>query len=315
MTWSLVEDRRGSLAVCDTAGGARRGIQPRNRHPDDGSSSGGASDRGYGIEERGGTTPLVGNGTSRPTGRPTSPRRVNALGFRQRRRSRTASWIRCVGSWRTDPHHGRRGREQRSMSRILVTGGAGFIGSHVVDAFVAAGADVLVVDSLDQHVFRSPPPYLNPKAEYCFADLRHVEFDERFGSVEAAVVHLAALGGVTRAAREPDNVLAANCVGTARLARAMTGWRRLFAGLSCVRVSASTGPTTSIVAPRARPCVTRVAASKTSRQGDSRFSARSAVVRPASFPSTSRRPRTHSRPMVRRSTCRSLHFAASRRRR
>ena len=110
--------------------------------------------------------------------------------------------------------------------KVVVTGGAGFIGSHVVDALVADGARVLVVDSLDQGVFRQPPPYLNPAAEYCFADLRHVEFDDRFHDAEA-VVHLAALGGVTRAAREPANVLDANGRGTARLVEAMSKWTKL----------------------------------------------------------------------------------------
>ena len=100
--------------------------------------------------------------------------------------------------------------------KILVTGGAGFIGSHVVDALVRDGAGVLALDSLDPGVFRAVPDYLNPKAEHCFADLRHVTFDERFADVEA-IVHFAALGGVARSAREPENVIGANCVGTARL--------------------------------------------------------------------------------------------------
>lgn len=110
--------------------------------------------------------------------------------------------------------------------KILVTGGAGFIGSHVVDALCASGARVLVVDSLDPEVFRAAPSYLNSAAEYCFADLRHFHPDDRFSDVEA-VVHFAALGGVARAAREPANVIAANCGGTARLVGAMSGWRKL----------------------------------------------------------------------------------------
>jgi dTDP-L-rhamnose 4-epimerase len=110
--------------------------------------------------------------------------------------------------------------------KVLVTGGAGFIGSHVVDALCSDGAKVLVVDSLDPGVFRAAPEYLNARAEYCFVDLRHFQPDERFADVEA-VVHLAALGGVTRAAREPANVIDANCGGTARLVTAMRGWSKL----------------------------------------------------------------------------------------
>lgn len=110
--------------------------------------------------------------------------------------------------------------------KVLVTGGAGFIGSHVVDALCQDGATVLVVDSLDPGVFHSVPGYLNARADYCFVDLRHFQPDDRFADVEA-VVHLAALGGVTRAAREPANVIGANCGGTARLVDAMTRWTKL----------------------------------------------------------------------------------------
>jgi dTDP-L-rhamnose 4-epimerase len=110
--------------------------------------------------------------------------------------------------------------------KVVVTGGAGFIGSHVVDSLVAAGANVIAVDSLDPGVFRAAPSYLNPRADYCFVDLRHFQPDDRFDDVEG-VVHLAALGGVTRAAREPANVIGANCTGTARLVAAMAHWPKL----------------------------------------------------------------------------------------
>jgi len=56
---------------------------------------------------------------------------------------------------------------------VLVTGGAGFIGSHVVDALVRRGDDVVVVDNLDPAAHASQPRYLNPGARYVWADLRH----------------------------------------------------------------------------------------------------------------------------------------------
>lgn len=118
--------------------------------------------------------------------------------------------------------------------KVLVTGAAGFIGSHVVDALIARGGEAIGLDSLDPGVHCKIPNYLNPQAEYCFADLRTWKPDDRFAKVEA-IVHLAALGGVGRAAREPANIVEANCAGTARLAEAAGQWaglRRIVLGSS-----------------------------------------------------------------------------------
>src|SRR6185295_8736762 len=110
--------------------------------------------------------------------------------------------------------------------KVLVTGGAGFIGSHVVDALREAGAAVVCVDSLDPGVHRERPTYLRRNVDYRVVDLRRFEPDAHFDDVEA-VVHLAALGGVARAAREPANILEANCAGTGRLVEAARRWTRL----------------------------------------------------------------------------------------
>ena len=58
------------------------------------------------------------------------------------------------------------------MRSVLVTGGAGFIGSHIVDALVARGDGVLVVDNLDVAAHAARPAYLNSGARYLWADLR-----------------------------------------------------------------------------------------------------------------------------------------------
>ncbi len=59
-----------------------------------------------------------------------------------------------------------------AAQRILVTGGAGFVGSHVVDELVAAGYEVRVLDSLHELAHGREPDYLNPAAEYRWADVR-----------------------------------------------------------------------------------------------------------------------------------------------
>lgn len=55
--------------------------------------------------------------------------------------------------------------------RVLVTGGAGFIGSAVVDQLIEAGHHVRVLDNLSPAAHSSAPDYLNPDAEYLWADL------------------------------------------------------------------------------------------------------------------------------------------------
>ena len=110
--------------------------------------------------------------------------------------------------------------------KILITGAAGFIGSHLVDRTAGEGADVLALDSLDPDVHHGAPEYLRDDVDYCFSDLRYVEPDSRFEDVEA-IVHLAALGGVGRAAREPANIIDANCRGTARLLEHARSWPKL----------------------------------------------------------------------------------------
>ena len=100
--------------------------------------------------------------------------------------------------------------------KVLVTGAAGFIGSHIIDGLLAAGADVLGLDSLDPGTWSRPPPYMQKDVPFVITDLRTVRWDPRFADVEA-IIHLAALGGVGRAELEPANVLGANAGGTAQL--------------------------------------------------------------------------------------------------
>ena len=80
--------------------------------------------------------------------------------------------------------------------RILVTGGAGFIGSHVVDDLVQAGAEVRVIDSLHPDAHFGPPAYLNESADYCFGDLADADVALAVTEGVDAVCHQASRVGL-----------------------------------------------------------------------------------------------------------------------
>ncbi len=102
--------------------------------------------------------------------------------------------------------------------KILVTGGAGFIGSHLVDALVERGDQVRVLDNLQPQVHRGRKPgYLNPKAEYRFDDLLDsARLTSALDGMEA-VVHLAALVGVGQSMYQIGRYVEGNTLATARL--------------------------------------------------------------------------------------------------
>ncbi|MGH9268441.1 MAG: NAD-dependent epimerase/dehydratase family protein, partial [Acidimicrobiales bacterium] len=74
--------------------------------------------------------------------------------------------------------------------RVLVTGGAGFIGSHVVDGLVAAGAEVRVIDAA------GAPPDANPAADYVTGDVNDAARVRRAVAGVDAVCHQAARVGL-----------------------------------------------------------------------------------------------------------------------
>jgi dTDP-L-rhamnose 4-epimerase len=100
--------------------------------------------------------------------------------------------------------------------RILVTGGAGFIGSHLVDRLLASGHEVRVLDSLEEQVHPAgPPDYLSPEAELVEGDVRdHTAVKHALHGVDS-VVHFAAAVGVGQSMYEIERYTSINAVGAA----------------------------------------------------------------------------------------------------
>ena len=101
--------------------------------------------------------------------------------------------------------------------RVLVTGGAGFIGSHLVDRLLADGFDVRILDSLDPQVHDGRPDYLATDAELVEGDVRDADVVARCLRGVDRVVHFAAAVGVGQSMYEIERYTAVNALGVAVL--------------------------------------------------------------------------------------------------
>jgi dTDP-L-rhamnose 4-epimerase len=103
---------------------------------------------------------------------------------------------------------------------VLITGGAGFIGSHVAAELIEFGYHVRVLDSLVTQVHGDKagrPAYLHEDAEFLLGDVRNAEIvDEALAGVDA-VYHFAALVGVGQSMYQTAEYTSVNNLGTAVL--------------------------------------------------------------------------------------------------
>lgn len=99
--------------------------------------------------------------------------------------------------------------------RVLVTGGAGLIGSHLADLLLREGHEVRIFDNLDtQTHLHGKPPWIPAEAEFIHGDMRNEADLKRALSGVEWVFHQAAFGGFTTALTQYMDV---NASGTARL--------------------------------------------------------------------------------------------------
>lgn len=105
-----------------------------------------------------------------------------------------------------------------SGKRVLVTGGAGFVGSHTVDALLRDGHSVRVFDNLDTQVHSDGvPAYLAREIEFQFGDMRDIEAVRAAARGMDVVYHLAAAVGVGQSMYEIARYMEVNTQGTANL--------------------------------------------------------------------------------------------------
>src|SRR6476619_7937625 len=101
--------------------------------------------------------------------------------------------------------------------RVLITGGAGFIGSHLADRLLADGHEVRALDNLDPqvHLQGERPDYLDADVELQTGDVRDRDAVRRALEGIDAVVHFAAAVGVGQSMYEIERYTSINAIGAA----------------------------------------------------------------------------------------------------
>lgn len=118
--------------------------------------------------------------------------------------------------------------------RVLVTGGAGFIGSHLVEYHLARGDSVVAMDDISTGRWENVDVHCeNPNYSYVEADVLQWDGLEQAIASADRIYHMAAIVGMFRVLRQPVEVTRVNVIGCERVLQAMV----------------NTGSTASIVIP------------------------------------------------------------------
>ena len=115
--------------------------------------------------------------------------------------------------------------------QVLVTGGAGFIGSFLVDRLLTAGHQVRLLDNLDPQVHHGRPSYLVPEAELLVGDVRNRQDCIKALEGVDALVHAAAAVGVAQSLYQIEHYVDVNVRGAATLLQCLAERRRPLAKL------------------------------------------------------------------------------------
>src|SRR5437899_421209 len=119
-----------------------------------------------------------------------------------------------------------RRRHQLKAKRVLITGGAGFVGSHTADALLEAGHEVRIFDSLTSQVHEAGLFSYVPKgAEFILGDVRNRDQLRKVVRDAEVIFHFAASVGVGQSMYQIADYTAVNTLGTANLLQAILDTR------------------------------------------------------------------------------------------
>ncbi|MBI2976527.1 MAG: GDP-mannose 4,6-dehydratase [Chloroflexi bacterium] len=111
--------------------------------------------------------------------------------------------------------------------RALITGGAGFIGSHLSEALLAAGHSVMVVDDLSTGLFENIQPLTaNPQFKFAIETITNESVMDRLVSECDIIFHLAAAVGVELIVQSPVHTIETNIMGTETVLRTARRYRK-----------------------------------------------------------------------------------------
>jgi UDP-glucose 4-epimerase len=113
------------------------------------------------------------------------------------------------------------------MVHALITGGAGFIGSHLAEKLLAQGDQVTVIDNLSTGRFENIASLVGkPNFRYAIEDIRHAAVMDRLVSECDVIYHLAAAVGVFAIVRSPIDTIEINVGGTEIVLQTARRYRR-----------------------------------------------------------------------------------------
>jgi UDP-glucose 4-epimerase len=113
------------------------------------------------------------------------------------------------------------------MTHTLITGGAGFIGSHLAEALLSRGDRVTVVDDLSTGRFENIAPLTkNPNFSFALETITNETVMDRLGSECDRILHLAAAVGVDLIVNDPVRTIETNVMGAEAVLRVARRYRR-----------------------------------------------------------------------------------------